>query len=215
MIASTFAAFMLMTSSYLVGIITGRSPGFSPLRNAIDVTCCLTELVREVAAIRHQAAHRWKYRDWKDRRNPVSSCRGDDRVALTQEIDVRQDHHCRGLICSEFCKCPVDIRFTRDRSTQELNRISLCRLVHRFLGHDPVALEVDISVAVHQRDSARARSDGLQQFDHLADRGWLNIGKAGDVAAGMCKRSYEIGSQRVIEWSWFRGGLRQQPDWTP
>ena len=53
---SALAVLRLRTSSYLVGACTGKSAGFSPFRDAIDVTGRLRELVDEMRTIGGEAA---------------------------------------------------------------------------------------------------------------------------------------------------------------
>src|SRR5216684_8586273 len=77
--------------------------------------------------------------------------------------------------------------------------MSLCRCIRCFPGYDPVASLITADLIVHERDSPGARSDLLQRCDHLAESRWLKIGKTGNVAAGVCKRRYKTGGQRVVD----------------
>ncbi len=53
---SALAVLRLITSSYLVGAYTGRSTGFSPLRNAVDIAGGAPGLVNHIGPIGDQAA---------------------------------------------------------------------------------------------------------------------------------------------------------------
>src|SRR5260221_1759427 len=78
--------------------------------------------------------------------------------------------------------------------------MSLCRCIRCFSRYYPVAREIaaDKFITVHKRDSPYAWNDLFQQSDHLAERRWLNIGEASNVAAWVRKRRYKTGGQRVV-----------------
>src|SRR5262245_47274973 len=56
---SSLAVLRLTTSSYLVGVCTGRSPGFSPLRMRFDIASRLSELVNVVRPVWNPGSVQW------------------------------------------------------------------------------------------------------------------------------------------------------------
>ena len=72
------AVLRLMTSSNLVGCMTGRSAGFSPLRIAAGIDAGLTIRIGNARSIAHQPAGRGKFAQRIDRGHRMARRQRDD-----------------------------------------------------------------------------------------------------------------------------------------
>ena len=106
---SALAVLRLITSSYLVGACTGRSAGFSPLEDAIDVAGRAAVLVEVVEAVGHQAAAHDVAAIGVDRRQTVPRRKCDDQLPMIEHAPARRRNQAAVGLAGECNDSALDL----------------------------------------------------------------------------------------------------------
>ena len=102
------AVLRLITSSNLVGSITGRSPGFSPLRNSSGINASLAVCISNAGRVAHQTASSDGFAPVIDRGDVVSGCQRNNPFPLGVHERPSPDEHRLGAPLEHRIECDLD-----------------------------------------------------------------------------------------------------------
>ena len=175
---SALAVFRLITNSNLLDCPTGKSAGFSPLRNPPSLDTHQAIHVRKAVAVCHQTASVSKVAQVVDRRYPMACCQRDNLIAPIKEKRIGGTEKRSDSLLHHTCECSVKLAFA---ACIKNNNFPSERGGCRLRGcHFNTTVRI---VWIHKKsDDGVLRREVMQQLQPLGDRGRTKYGDTISIA---------------------------------